>query len=121
MPVILNYKGESAMDIKILFLLGAIALNLPSEPSEQYLIKERFDTIGGFYYREYSILTDNKRINYMTMRRLQIILPEDDTIVYADVYPFMYWFDWNDNGKFEPDEIWIDKEVKGIDVKLYND
>lgn len=106
------------MDLKIIFLLGTIAVNLPAEPPEVYIVDDRVDTIIGFYYREYSIL-NNGRVNYITARKVFDILPENDSIIVAADSPLFYWFDWNGNGKFEADEIWIDKEEKGIDIEPY--
>lgn len=106
------------MDVKIFFLLGWLVTNLPAEPSEQYLTKEYVDNDIGMYFREYSI-DNNDKVNYMTARHVPTIGMEkyDDTdAIIADEHPLFYWFDWNCNGKFDPDELWKDEEEKGEHV-----
>ena len=107
------------MDLKIIFLLGAIASNLPCEPTDNYLVKEYVDTSIGMYFREYSVLS--KDINYMTARHVEILPVEaEGDKVNANAYPLFIWYDWNGNGIFEADEMWVDKDENGIDVKLYS-
>ncbi len=106
------------MDVKIFFLLGWLVTNLPAEPPEQYLTKEYVDNDIGMYFREYSI-DNNDKVNYMTARHVPTIGMEkyDDTdAIIADEHPLFYWFDWNCNGKFDPDELWKDEEEKGEHV-----
>lgn len=100
------------MDLKIFFLLGWLTLYLPVEPPDEYLVNERFDTVGGMYWREYSI-DNNGRANYMTMRRILHVLPEVDGLLEVDERPLLLYFDYNGNGIFEADETWIDPDENG--------
>lgn len=107
------------MDIKILFLLGVLVSYLPAEPSEQYLVKEEVDTVVGFYFREYAVLS-NGQVNYRTARQLpQLGFDDYAYSIAASSKPLFYWFDCNQNGTFDEDEIWIDSNTDGLSIRKY--
>jgi hypothetical protein len=56
------------MDLKIIFMLGLLITNLPTEPPDQYLVSEDIDTVVGLYFRNYAVLSD--RVNYRTARQI---------------------------------------------------
>lgn len=106
------------MDLKVFFILGVLVSNLPSEPTEEYLIKDYVDTFIGLYFREYSI-DNHGAVNYVTARHVPSVIyesPEDNDKIFADEHPLFYWFDWNQNGKFDVDEQWKDEEELGVHV-----
>ena len=110
------------MDLKVIFLLGVLVTNLPTEPPEQYLVSEEIDTVVGFYFRNYAVLSD--RINYRTARQIVTIAQDhlDGYYVDANQYPLFYWFDANGDGDLnDPGEMFIDREMHGCgcDIKPY--
>ena len=91
---------------------GAVfAADLPQEPGDEYLISEDVNIFTGFYIREYS-LGRNGVADYRTAR--QILLSQYNeywnSVVEAEEFPLFYWFDANEDGRFE---MWIDRKVEG--------
>ena len=110
------------MDLKIIFLLGLLITNLPTEPPDQYLVSEDIDTVVGLYFRNYAVLSD--RVNYRTARLIMTIAQEDLDRDYVDASqsPLFYWFDANGDGDYDdPGEMFVDQQSRGCgcDIKPY--
>ena len=84
------------------FVGAALANDLPTEPAEQFLVDEDVNIINGLYTREYS-LAGNGVVDYKTAR--QIILSEYNeywnSVVETKEFPLFYWYDADQDGKFE--------------------
>ena len=107
------------MDLKILFLLGALVTGLPDEPTEEYLVNEDVNISTGFYIRDYAVLSG--KVNYRTAR--QIIRfnhnEYENTVVETVENPLFYWFDWNGDGDFlDPGEMFVDRLVEGCSCDI---
>ena len=92
------------------------AENPPPEPNESLLVNEDVNIITGLYIREYSV-RDNGIVDYRTAR--QIILSEYNeywnTVVETKEFPLFYWYDANQDGKFE---MWVDRQVEGCSCDI---
>jgi len=110
------------MDLKIIFLLGMLVTNLPTEPPDQYLVSEDIDTVAGLYFRNYAVLSN--RVNYRTARQIMSIAQEhlESDDIDVSQYPLFYWFDANGDGDYDdPGEMFIDQHMRGCgcDIKPY--
>lgn len=90
---------------------GALAADLPPEPSGEYLVNEDVNIVTGLYTREYS-LARNGIVDYMTAR--QIVRSEYNeywnTVVETVAFPLFYWSDVGQTGTFQ---MWVDRKVEG--------
>lgn len=93
---------------------------LPSEPGEEFLIEQTFDSVVGLLFRDYS-LRGNGQVDYRTARHIVGISYDDPASQEPDValHPLFYWYDANQDGQWE---LWIDREEKGrlVDVTRYD-
>jgi len=95
----------------------SLAENLPSEPSEKYLINEDVNIITGLYIREYS-LDGTGIVDYKTARQIVLSAYNEywNTVVEAIEFPLFYWYDADHNGTFN---MWVDREVKGCTCDIH--
>ena len=104
-----------AMVVGLVLMMGvagvALAVGIPQEPSDDYLVNEDVNIITGLYIREYS-LERNGVIDYKTAR--QILVSEYNeywnSVVHTMEFPLFYWHDAHHNGQFE---MWVDQKVEG--------
>ncbi|HQR13656.1 MAG TPA: hypothetical protein PKW52_03695 [Nitrospira sp.] len=93
---------------------------LPSEPGEEFLIEQTFDSGVGLLFRDYS-LRGNGHVDYRTARHMLGISLDDPASQEPEVarHPLFYWFDPNQDGQWE---LWIDREEQGhlVDVTRYD-
>ncbi len=93
---------------------------LPSEPGDELLIEQTFDSVVGLLFRDYS-LRGNGHVDYRTARHILGISFDDPASQEPEValHPLLYWFDPNQDGQWE---LWIDCEEEGhlVDVTRYD-
>lgn len=93
---------------------------LPSEPEDELLIEQTFDSVVGLLFRDYS-LRGNGHVDYRTARHILGIAYDDPASGEPDVasHPLFYWYDPNQDGQWE---LWIDREEEGhlVDVTRYD-
>lgn len=93
---------------------------IPSEPGDDLLLEQIFDSSVGLLFRDYS-LRGNGHVDYRTARHILSISFDDPAIEEPDVtpHPLFYWYDPNQDGQWE---LWIDREEEGrlVDVTRYD-
>ncbi len=93
---------------------------LPSEPGDELLIEQTYDSVVGLLFRDYS-LHANGHVDYRTARHILGILYDDPASQEPDValHPLFYWYDPHQDGRWE---LWIDREEEGhlADVTRYD-
>ena len=84
---------------------------LPSEPGDELLIEQTFDSVVGLLFRDYS-LRGNGQVDYRTARHIMGISYDDPASEEPDValYPLFYWYDANQDGQWE---MWVDRDEAG--------
>jgi hypothetical protein len=85
--------------------------SLPSEPGEEFLIEQSYDTIIGLLFRDYSI-RGNGQVDYRTARHILGIYFDDPASEEPHVapYPLFYWYDAYQDGQWE---MWVDRDEEG--------
>lgn len=84
---------------------------LPSEPGDDLLMEQIFDSSVGLLFRDYSLSGDG-HVDYRTARHILGISFDDPASQEPDVapHPLFYWYDPNQDGHWE---LWIDREEDG--------
>lgn len=94
--------------------------SLPSEPGDDLLIEQTFDSVVGLLFRDYSLHGDG-HVDYRTARHILGIAFDDPASAEPDValHPLFYWYDPHQDGQWE---LWIDREEEGrlVDVTRYD-
>lgn len=94
--------------------------SLPSEPGEEFLIEQSYDSIIGLLFRDYSI-RGNGQVDYRTARHILGIHFDDPASEEPHVapYPLFYWYDAHQDGQWK---MWVDRDEEGHlpDTMLYD-
>jgi hypothetical protein len=90
---------------------AAMAVDLPKEPGDEFLVYEDVNIMTGLYTREYSLKQDGI-VDFKTAR--QILISEYNTywnsVIQTEEWPLFYWIDENQDGVFDH---FVDQQVRG--------